>query len=179
MRVGRPPNHRPDSPSLQRPRPRGTCTTERSQLQRERSLGGGCQVRRLGLNAVIELAHQIAAPTPGIQGVCNIAQVGTSVAMESDRTKPMTDALAFAFLRFLSALRSREHHRLRCRATLPLIPAWNVRGAVARRERSWCADRSASPSSCALSAYRSRRGPVPGVNPMLKDPRVLPGSEMG
>lgn len=62
--------------------------------------------------------NPIAVPTPGIQGVADIAQVGTSVAaMKSDRTTRMIDAVAFAFLRFPSALRSREHHRLRCRGT--------------------------------------------------------------
>src|SRR2546430_838103 len=69
-----------------RPRPaRATA------LQRERSVDGGRRVRGLEFNAVIQLPHPIAVPTPGIQGVADIAQVGTSVAaMESDRTKPIT-----------------------------------------------------------------------------------------
>lgn len=68
------------------------------------------------------LSYQpIAVPTPGIRDVADIAQVVTPIAaIESDRPKLVTDAVAFAFLRFPSARRSREHDRLRCRGTLAL-----------------------------------------------------------
>jgi len=106
-------------------------------LQRLRSVGGGRQESSFGVNAS-SATHPIEAPTPKLQSVADIAQCWDPVSHHWKRThQAITDAVAFAFLRFPSARRFWKHHRFRRRGSLPSWLPMQSHRAAPRKPWGW------------------------------------------
>jgi hypothetical protein len=69
-------------------------------------------VRSRGFKAVNELPTHLRRQRPEFKLSPTLSK-STPMYAHGERPHPLTDAVAFAFLRFLSARRSQEHHRLR------------------------------------------------------------------